>query len=240
VTEPVLKTFRDLVRRRSPPWLQRGLAEKILYSIAIQLDAFGDALDAGVKLRFPGVYSAESLPVLSRERRIIRGRNEGELPFSARLARWFVDHRYRGGPYAMLTQLYYHYLPTLITIDLLYANGRRYRLDSVLLAGGTPIDEAITRDLTGFVPVDGDTAKWARWWLIFYTDQWAVTPPTDTEIQDLRLLPRAWNAAHCFGTIVLFPGTGELWNWPPGRTWNELGTWNVTGGTTHFIDVEPT
>lgn len=231
-----LQTYRDTMRKRSPTWLQRGLAEKILYSLAVHLDALGDAVTAGVKLRFPNVYSAESLPTLSRERRIVRGNYESDEGLAARLSRWLIDHHYRGNPYAMLTQLFYHYLPAVFDMDIVYANGRRFSFDAAIYLATGDLQAALTRDLTSFRPADG-TARWARWWLFLYTDTWATVPPTAAEIEDLRLIPHAWNAAHCLGTIVIFSSSAEMWNWPLGHVWNEAGTWNTDPPT--FIEVDP-
>jgi hypothetical protein len=221
----MLQTYRDLIRRRSPPWLQRGIAEKILYALGVHVDAFADAVTAGVKHRFPGYYSHDALPVIGRERRIPRGRVEPDATYASRLVRWLTDHRLRGGPYAMLAQLHAYYAPANFAIDLVYYSGRRFHLAT---------DGTVTRDDVAWTP-DTNAARWARWWLFFYTDDFAA--PTDDEIEQLRVVPRAWNAAHANGLIVLFPSTAELWNWPPGHTWNETGIWN-TGGVSGTIAVE--
>jgi hypothetical protein len=228
-----LLTFRDTIKSISPPWLQTGLAERILYSMAVQCDAFGDALVAGVKQRFPGLYSFDSLVLLGRERRIERGLVEGDAAYAERLTQWLVDHRRRGSGLALLKQLFLHYAPNNFTIDLLYYAGAvHFRMTA---------DGVITRNLIDFHP-DTNAAKWARWWLFYNTDRWADVPPTAAELQDLRLVPNAWNAAHCFGTIVLFPLLGELWDWPRGHTWDEPGTWDTSAssGEVRFVDVEPT
>ena len=225
-----LLTFRDTMRSVCPPWLQRGTAEKLLYSIAMQADAFGDALVAGVKQRFPGLYSYDSLALLGRERRIPRSRNEDDATYALRLTRFLESHKRRGGPYALLEQLYIYFAPEPFPIDLVYvAGGRHFHMDT---AGG------ITRSPTGFT---FDThPKWARWWLIYNTDQYEPNGPSEEEIAQLRVIPRQWNAAHPNGMIIILSSTGELWNWPLGRTWNESGTWNVTDGTPPvYIDVEP-
>lgn len=221
---PVLLTFRDTLRKHCPPWLQRGLAEKLLYSIGVHCDAFSDALVAAAKQRFPGYYSFDSLPLLGRERRITRGRSESDENYAARIARFFSDHQLRGGPYALLSQLFIHYTPDTFPIDLIYyAGSRRFQMD----VGGD-----VTRDLVTWTP-DTNAAKWARWWLFYYTDQWAVTPPSAAELQDLRLIPRQWNAAHPLGYIVLFPAGAEMWNFPLGRLWNRHVLWNnPVGGLT--------
>lgn len=230
----MLVTFRDTIRKIAPPWLQRDVAEKVLYALAIQIDACADALVAGVKLRFPGVYSDESLPLLGRERRIARGRTETNAVYASRLARWLDDHRRRGGPYALLLQLFAHYAPSNFAISLVYRSGRRFSMDT---AG------AIARDIIAFSP-DSEPAKWARWWLYYaWPDPglalriWGVSTPstwgsdhvwgsnlTPQDVVDLRLVPSEWNAAHCFGRVVLLSGGGHLWGYPP-RLWGDPGDW---------------
>jgi hypothetical protein len=227
MANPTHATFRDSIRKRSPPWLRRGLAERILYSLAVHLDILGDAVAAGVKLRFPGVYSADSLPYLGRERRMSRGRTELDAAYATRLDRWLTDHRMRGGPYALLAQIHAHYAPNNFPVELIYYSGRRFSMD---VAGN------VTRDDIAWTP-DANAAKWARWWLVYHTDLWAAEAPTDDEIEDLRLVPRQWNAAHCQGHIVLFPSDAELWNYPTGHVWNESGVWN-TSGTARFLTIE--
>lgn len=213
-----LRTFRDRMRQLSPPWLQSGNAERLLYALAVQVDACADALLAGVRARFPGQYAPdETLPLLGRERRIVRGPYESNGTYAARLRRWLDDHRRRGGPYALLAQLHAYYSPNTFAIDLLYRSGRRYRMNA---AG------VVTRDDTGFTP-DSTPARWARWWLYLYTSTYAL-PLSAEDKAAASLVPREWNAAHCQGTLVIVPGDAEFWNFPLGHVWNESGTWNTT------------
>jgi hypothetical protein len=223
----MLETYRDEIRRRSPPWLQRGTAEKFLYAIGLHVDIFGDALVAGIKHRFPGLYTFESIGLLGRERRISRGRLELDASYATRLCRWFTDHRRRGGPYTLLAQLHAHFAPATFPIELVYYSGRRYSM---------AVDGTVTRDDVVWSP-DGDTARWARWWLFYATDQWSSTPSA-AEVEDIRLVPRQWNAAHPLGWIVLMHAGVELWNWPLGHVWNESGTWNTTVPPL-YIEVDP-
>ena len=208
-------TFRDRIRQLSPPWLQHGWAEKLLYSWGAQLDAFADTLIAGVKMRFPGLYSMESLSLIGRERRISRGLLENDATYAARLPRWLDDHRRRGGPYAMLAQLHAYYSPPF-HIELIYRSGRRYTMAP---------DGTVTRDDIVWNP-DGNPAQWARWWLFLYTDDY-LPPLTAQQLADIRLIPTEWNAAHCFGTVVVFPTGAELWDFPNGHTWDESGVWDT-------------
>jgi hypothetical protein len=225
-----LRTFRDAIRIKSPPWLQRGLAEKILYAIAIHLDGFADALTAAVKMRFPGRYSMESLPLIGRDRRIRRGRNETDAVYASRLLRWLDDHATRGGPYAMLAQLHAHFAPDNFEIHLVYRSGRRFQMDA---------DGVIEMDDLFSINVP----DWAKWTLYYFTSFGATIPKwgdpgrtwgdgqvwgstlTPPQVTDLRLVPREWNAAHPIGTIVLLGDSGQLWGYPqnvwgaPGLKW---------------------
>jgi hypothetical protein len=243
-TEDVL-THRDTIRAISPPWLQRGIAEKILYSIAIHLDGLTDAVTAGVKLRFPNLYSNESLPLIGRERRISRGRIETDGVYASRLARWLDDHRRRGGPFAMLSQLHAHFAPANFPIELVYHSGRRFSMDT---DGNVTMDDIVWA-------FDDESTKWARWWL-FYA--WPTPLETDgiwsdpgtwddggvwdsnlspAEVRDIRLVPREWNAAHALGRIVLMSPTAELWDYPPG-VWDEPGDVWDPGGVFLLISVQ--
>jgi hypothetical protein len=182
-------------------------------------------------MRFPGYYSVESLPVIGRERRIRRGRIETHEVYATRLRRWLDDHRRRGGPYALLAQLHAHFAPDNFPIALVYRNGRRFAMKA---------DGTVTRDVIAWEP-DHEPAKWARWWLIY---QWPEELLDDghwgdpgtwgdggvwgsslspQQVTDLRLVPKEWNAAHCFGRLILVEG-GELWGFPSG-TWGDPGTW---------------
>lgn len=213
----MIKTFRDRVARFVPPWLQFGNNAKLLYAVLVQLDIMGDALVAGVKSRFPGHYSFDSLSQLGRERRIVRGPNEPDATYAGRLIRWLDDHRTRGGPYAMLAQIYAFYAPNNFAVDLVYRNGRRYRMDA---------DGNIVRDQIDWHP-DTMPEKWARWWLFYWTD--AFPAPTPEQIATLKLVPTEWNAAHTLGTLYVMPSNAELLNYPPGHTVNESGTINRPG-----------
>lgn len=229
-------TFRDTIRRICPPWLRHGTAERILYAIAIQLDALVDSVVAAIEIRFPGVYSGESLPLLGRDRRIRRGPSDTDETYAARLIGWRDAHRRKGNPYALLEQLHAYYAPNNFPIQLVNVSGARYSL---------AVDGTITRDAIEWTPGGGPPEKWARWWL-FYEWPAAVgddglwgdpgdwgdggvwgTDMTVEEADDLRAVPIEWNAAHCFGHVVLLQAGAELWGYPP-ELWGAPGVWGST------------
>lgn len=218
----MVATFRDAIRLISVPWLRTGTAEKLLYTYGLHMDAFGDALVAGVKLRFPGVYSDESLPLIGRERRIRRGRDESTATYAVRLTRWLTDHRRRGGPYAMLAQLFAHYAPNNFVIELISRNGARYTMD---------VSGNVTRDTTSWTYDAVSASYWARWQLLYHwptavtaSGHWDDDPDlwddagsvwdsdlTPDQIEDLRLIPKEWNAAHTLGVVTLLdPSSNKI------------------------------
>lgn len=211
-----LRTFRDTLEASVPAWLKGPIGLRYLYGHSVQLDAFGDALLSAVQTRFPGYYSNESLPLIGKERRILRGLFESDANYAARLTTWLTEHAHRGSARAMLNQLYLHYFPNNFPMQLIAANGLMYAMDT---AGN------ITR--SNVPPPAGNPAQWARWWLIFYTDNWE--PPLSAEdVADITAIPNAWNAAHAQGNLILMRTGAEFWNSPAPITWSSAGTWSAT------------
>jgi hypothetical protein len=197
MTTPI--TFRDVALQLSPPWLQRGRAARWIYSVAAQLDALADASLNGIKLRFPGLYSYEPLALQGRERRIRRGRAEADAVYAPRLQRWLVDHKRRGGAYALLAQLHAHFATGSFPIDLVYKSGRRYQMDA---AGN------VTRNTVPVIP----TTRWARWTLFYWTDAFP-DPLSADDLVDLAVIPKEWIAAHCIGRVLIMRTGSELYDY---------------------------
>ena len=211
--QKALRTWRDALREISPVWLRSQIGSSILYAAAAILDGLDDAVTTGVKARYPGLVMFESLKHIGAERRIRRGRYEGDEQYADRLIRWLDDHRRRGGPYAMLEQLHAHYRPNNFPVELRYASGRNYVME--------PVDGSIVRGDVTWTPPDDPPERWARWWLFY---QWPEPIDDDgvwgdpgtwgdggvwgsnltpAEVRDIRLVPREWNAQHAMGRIVL-------------------------------------
>lgn len=236
-------TFRDSMLLRAPSWLRRGFAGKLLYVLGCIIDALVDWTTAAVRIRFPGVYSPESLGLIGRERRISRGLFESDETYAARLTLWLDAHATRGGPYAMLEQLHAFFAPNNFRIDLVYRTGRRF----ILAADGT-----ITRD---DIPWNADLQpdRWARWWLFYHfptpiaSDGTWNSPGTwddggvwdssltISEAANYRIVPRDWNGAHTTGAVVVIAPNCGLWDYPPG-IWDEPGaTWDTDSPATFSI-----
>lgn len=237
--------FRDAARELSPWWLRRGIALKFLYVIAMHCDVLARMAQEAVRRRFPGLDSDDSLAIIGRERRITRGRYEDNATYAARLPRWLDDHRFRGGPYPLLAQLFYHYRAISFRIRLRYYSGRQFEM-----AATTGV---VTRADVVWQP-DADINNAARWWLFY---DWPAVVVDDgvwgsagtwgdggtwgtslliEEVEDLKVIPTQWIAGHVSkGHVVLSEGTTELWG--SGGTWGDPGTWGVSNFA--VIDINP-
>jgi hypothetical protein len=242
--EPQIFAFRNIAREISPWWLRRGIALRLIYAIALHLDVILQMAVEAVRRRYPGLDSNDSLPLIGSERRITRGRNEIDATYAARMRRWIDDHRLRGGPYAMLRQLRAHFAAAPFRIRLRYYSGRQFEMAA--------LDGAITRSDVVWLP-DAANNRWARWWLFYdwpdpVVDEGAWGDPGDwgdggtwgtsltvDEVEDVRIVPRQWNAGHIIkGRIVLAEGTTELWGDP--GDWGDPGWWGPEGYAA--IDVQ--
>lgn len=214
-------TFRDEMRDKSPYWLANGRNQKLLYSLTVILDCLGDALVQGIKSRYPGLVDMSTLGFIGQERRIRRGITESDETYALRLQHWLDYHRVRGSPYPLLEQIgirYDHAFP----VDLVYRNGRRYRLDT---AGN------ITRDVVPWSP-SGPPELWGQWWLLCFTD--SITTAQDRS--ELAALAREWNAAHCHGRIALLTSTSTIIAYHPPHLIDEPDTIDTPDPVT-YIEV---
>jgi hypothetical protein len=195
--------FRELILERVPWWLRGFLGSRILYAIGVQADALGDAVGEGVRRRFPGLDSDDSLDAIGRDRRVARGRTEPAANYKPSLLRWLDDHRIRGGPYALLRRLHDFYTGRTWPIHLIYRGGRRF----VMQPDGTTV-----RDIYAWDP-DLTPELWAKWWLFHIIDD----PTIYTSDGD-------WSA-------LGYWDEGEIWDSVPGATWDGIETWTDFGIT---------
>jgi hypothetical protein len=202
--------FRDTLLAIVPKWLKAGVGGALLYAFGVVFDLIADGVAEAVKRRFPGYEAYDSLNIIGKDRRIRRGAFETEANFAARLPQWLVDHSNRGGPYALLRQVFGFYSSNPFDVELRYHSGRKFDMDTL----GT-----ITLGDTVWVPpLDTD---WATWFLIY---QWpgAVNDDgnwddpgtwddggiwdsdiTAEERDEIVQVPSEWKAAHARGFVIL-------------------------------------
>lgn len=151
--------YTTLIRRVTPPWLQRTRGGRLMQVLAAQADELVDKTIDGVLARMPGSQATTdptALAMVGRERRIRRGPGEDAATYARRLRSWWDAHRTRGGAYALLGQLYAFFLDWLnVRMDVVYYSGTRRWIDE---------DGVITRDAitwTASGPEEGDAFAFA-------------------------------------------------------------------------------
>ena len=102
-------SFRETLRRYVPPWLsdRPGLSVgfRFLYALAAICDGGMQWLVEGIRARFPEVATPTALPLLGRDRRIIRGPEETDAGYATRLIPWLDVWRVAGSAEALTSQL---------------------------------------------------------------------------------------------------------------------------------------
>ncbi len=146
--------YTTLVRRVTPPWLQRTVGGRLMQVLAGQADELVDKTIDAVLLRLPGAQATidpGALALTGRERRIRRGPGEDAATYARRLRGWWDAHRTRGGPYALLGQLYAFFLDWLnVRMDVVYYSGTRRWIDEA----GTITRDSIAWTASGPEPGD--------------------------------------------------------------------------------------
>lgn len=107
--------LRDIVDRIAPPWLQvpvaaslatAGVGGRLLYSVAVVMDAQLDKLDQAILARFPTkTKTPTSLPYIGLDRLIGQGLSESAAQYGARLRTAFDDWFRAGSARALISQI---------------------------------------------------------------------------------------------------------------------------------------
>lgn len=158
-------SFRELILRMAPPWLNEEIGSRLLYAIGAQLDAMGDQLWAGMdasKPDYAALYCEEALAVIGRDRRIYRGFDESPENYAKRLIRWLDDWPVAGSAYAIMQQLQG------------YLSGHEVRLRVVNSKGAwRTLNADGTREYHRAAPTNwtwdtSDSSKPTRFWVVIY------------------------------------------------------------------------
>lgn len=242
--------FETGILRVCPPWLRRTVGTAVMKSLGVQIDTEIDRDVDGVGLRFPNPNQPDALGFLGRERRILRGPAEPAANFAIRLRTWWDAHSTRGGPYALLGQMFPYLAGTIdAPVEVVGNSGIRHLVDA---------NGVITRDSIDWNGDGNYPTKWARFWVminsatltlplvtesgepvltesgeqVLTVSQITAANITDEQKEIVCAVPREWSAAHIdeVHVILLFDG-GELWGY---RTTTDpasgttIGTWADT------------
>lgn len=236
-----MTTFRQSIDAISPPWLRKfmGYVPRYMYALGLIQDMVAEGVTQAVKSRFPGVGTPTALPVIGRDRRIIRGPNETDTSYAARCVRWLDSWRIAGSPFAVMDALQGFASPVAITVRTVDNSGNWF----TLAADGTKSYHKGTWDW------DSNPTRWWRFWVIIYATPlwdspgtygdgsswgdgglaWGATGITSTEIETLRAIVRQWKDAgpYCENIILAFDDTSFDPTHNPGDSGVPDGTWDV-------------
>lgn len=160
--------FRQIRTRIAPRWLTDGDGGLIGYALDVVKDAFVERLRLGLLAKFPDngpngeTAPEDALQAMGRDRRVIRGINETDAAYAARLKLWLDDRRRQGNPF-MLMQKLAEYLnssdPSFRTVD---ARGNWYSR----AADGTETSLLKQENWDWDGSAIGE--RWSRFWVIVY------------------------------------------------------------------------
>jgi hypothetical protein len=232
-------THRHMLYELLPTWLRNANAFRVLYAIALVADALGDALFAAIKIRFPGFYSNESLPLLGSDRRRARGPHESAESFANRLTKWWDSAKQTGDLLSVAREVADCFLPATPPVVIVTNNGTRYTLGA---------DRSWSIDSVAW-NWDGHTEQWSRFWVLL--DNSAVQAIRTTlgisgasalVRDDFRRIGANVNDFdrcvrdavervrppynHCSGILVVLDA-GGFWSAPPDGDWNYWANRNL-------------
>lgn len=225
------RSFASALVRICPPWLQRLIGGSFMQALGDPLDDIRDKTAEGVRARLPDGGREDALAYIGRDRRIVRGLGEDPTTYAGRLVRWWDDHRVRGNPYALLYQLRAYYAASPKQIDLVYETGARFSLH---------VDGTITRDSIEWRE-GSDPLKWCMAFVfVWYEDEPTIT---FEEAQSVISIVSDWTPAHILRPYIwgLFPGGGDLWDYPEGVLWDADDTevWDEPHAINFYEIEEP-
>ncbi|MBX3218925.1 MAG: hypothetical protein KF795_00315 [Labilithrix sp.] len=209
------------------------------------LDAAMEVLTQGLTARLPGLGTSTALSYIGRTRGILRGQNETDADYAARLRGWLDRWRIAGSMDAIALTLH-EYLSTRPRVRVVNRAG-------FMVTVGT--DGTITREQTSW---DWDSVShpdragfWSELWIIVYSPPWAKTGPflntagaptwgedeygighdvSREEHDAVKALLAQWKGAHTQVRAVVFTFDLDAFN-PSNPSSMPDGRWGAWGNT---------
>lgn len=243
--------LRDSFDHISPPWHLGPVAKKLRSAIMYALDGQVVIATEGVKARMPELAPEDALPIIGRDRRIVRGFLEGSASYRARLIRWLDDWRKAGSPYAIMGQVRGYTVPSTPRTRIVQTNGTVANWYTIETDGSTEWHRA---NVTNW-DWDGGT-DWSRFWVIIYSVSGPWVPEGDwggagevwgdtsgtwgtsamiEEVQSTQRIVADWKpaTATCTNIIIAFDSSKLSPTASPGSPMPD-GTWGkqykISGG----------
>lgn len=245
-------SFRETLRRYVPPWLSdrpsSGLTVgfRFLYCLVAPLDAGVQAALEGLQAHYPGQGTPTALPLIGRDRRILRGFIESDDSYAARLRGWLDDWRIAGEAFSLMRQIRGYLTPHPVLLRTVDNNGNWFTLRE---DGSTEVVQTQPASNWNW---DGNAALGSRFWLIVYPHPalwtegapwgdpaqwggvWGIpsrswgTTATQDQIASIKTVIQQWKPAHarCSHVIIAFDPASFDPTLSPGAPLPD-GTWGI-------------
>lgn len=179
-----MRKFRDTFRDFIPEWLQNrpglDVGFRLLWGLAAPVDALFETAYQGVLAGRPG-YNYTSLPIIGRSRGIVRGADDTDDEYAARLRRYLEIWREAGRAECLARQLH-EVLPGRPRVRIVSRQGNWVTVDAV---GAATWVEGVSLNWDSLSHPERSTdAYWSEIWIII-EDPWDYSGAT---IGDANLL----------------------------------------------------
>ena len=215
-----LSTLRNYYQNL-PAFLRSGEGEAVSFSITTMAAAYVERARLGWLARYPDHAPVDALPLMCRDRKVIRGFDETPVTLRARLIAAPTRHRKRGSPWALLREI-----RAYLGVDLLCRtvdnSGNWFTIDE-------DGNETASLAQANWDWDDGPTL-WSRFWVILYPPAtlWTAGPDwgdaelwdgawgtpgytwgstaTPEQVRSIRQIVRDWKPAgtRCRHVIIAF------------------------------------
>ena len=206
--------WHTLTEKLLPWWLKTGEGGLVKAVLDLMLGAVSERARQGLLTRGPETCATDALAYHGRDRGIVRGINEPDDAYRARLIRYLDDHLTQGSPFALHDQLR-AYMQADVRVRTVDRAGNWYTTDA---GGARSVVRGVAWDWDGMA-----ATAWSRFWVIIYPVAglpWAAsdgsgswpsggtigTTATPDQVATVRAIIRTWqpDGTRCEWILVAY------------------------------------
>lgn len=260
---------RDALRNFLPIWLSNRIRAgltvgyRFVWALVAPIDALLDMAYQGLIARLPGLGTPTALPFIGRSRGILRGQNESQASYVARLRKW-LDTWADAGSDELIVTVIHEYLSshpkvTIITRGEVVDGELQPSLWTTIDEDGTVTQTTALWDwdtVSHPQRSDEDDPDCSDEWIIVHSTQWAERPgtigdmedgddgfalghmATHAEVDTIIGLLLQWKGAHCCFRAVIWETSGLLFD-PTNQATCPNGKWGAWGIYNEYGEYVP-
>lgn len=247
------RNFTDMLAAIAPPWLadRPGLRTgyALLFTAALAVDMAIDAAVQALYARFPGLGTPTALPMLARDRGVIRSPADTDATFAVRLRSWMADRYYMGTMRGLARQVQ-AFLPDHPRVRVINRAGVTFTRE----ADGSEATATMVWNWDG-VSHPSRAGRWSDLWIVVYSTAYplagtwgdgALWGGTDgfghdvpsVDAAALRSIVQDWKAAHSHVVAMIWTQVDSDFN-PAGGGRMPDGTWGEWGYGDPYLPTRP-